>query len=185
MAALSPSVLGTPLFVTAQFAEEPCAPSRCDTVEGLRRKPNFFFFFCLSRQDGWVRAQTSLPHPNSENILQTGNRASDNMLDRLWRPACGTELCFPAKNRNEVCSKGRAGEEGKYVDPLFPSCVFWTCVCEFWWWERMLEGTVPISIEADGFGAQRRTLLAEIAHPLLRNNIKKPLRRPLQTIKRP
>lgn len=35
----------------------------------------------------------------------------------------------------------------------------------------MLEGTVPITIEAGGFRAQRRTLLVEIAHPLLRNNI--------------
>lgn len=66
---------------------------------------------------------------------------------------------------------------------FFPAVCFLDVCVSFAGERGCLEGTVPITIEADGFRAQRRTLLVEIAHPLLRNNIKKPLRRPLQTIK--
>lgn len=113
--------LGTPLFVTAQDrALRHVVTESRDYIESPIFSP---FFFAFPVRMGGCMHRPPPPPPNSENILQTGSRTSDNTLDRLWHPKCGMELCFVAKNRNEVCSKRRAREERKYVDPVFPSCV--------------------------------------------------------------
>lgn len=56
------------------------------------------------------------------------------------------------------------------------------CVCALLVREDV-ERTVPIRIKAGSIGAQRHALLVEIAHPLLRKNIKKPLHWLFKTIK--
>lgn len=116
---------GTPLFVSAQFAEDRVLRHVVTESRDYVESPIFspFFFCCLSRQDGRVHAQTS-PPPHQTSCKQEAERLTTRSTD-FGIPRVGwTELCFVAKNRNEVYSKRRAREERKYVDPVFPSCVF-------------------------------------------------------------
>lgn len=94
--------LGTPLFVTTRCAEDRVLCHVFTTSKDYDKIP---FFFFLPFPSGWAgfNAQFFLPPPpNSEKILQTGIRVSDNTLDGLWHHKCGIKLCFVAENRNEV-----------------------------------------------------------------------------------
>lgn len=129
--------LGTPLFVTAQFAEDRVLRHVVTESRDYVECPIFFsFFFFLPFPSGWAGACTDLPPTPHQTLRTSCKQEAERLTPRstdFGIPRVGRSCASSQKLEMRFCSERRAREERKYVDPVFPSCVFWTCVCEFWW----------------------------------------------------